>query len=60
LTPAQVIDQGKQCRRAGLTLQRMLDYYAHDIDRYPPQLLEEGWRWQDGVYQRVRAAMEWR
>ena len=50
----QAREIGAAARRAGLTIERALNYYAHDAERYPPDDIASGWREQDGIYARQK------
>lgn len=52
--PMEAVEIGRASRRAGLTRERMVNYYAYDAERYPSDKLIEGWNAQDLDYRRVR------
>lgn len=57
---AQAVEIGRAARRAGLTLDRTLSYYAYDAERLPQPRIQEGWEEQDAIYLRAREAMDHR
>jgi hypothetical protein len=48
----RAFELGAQCRRAGLSEERMLTYYAHERNHpdYNPRDMVDGWNWQGQQY----------
>jgi hypothetical protein len=45
---------GAQCRRAGMTFGRTLDFYrseSHDV-KYCAECIGNGWKWQEAEYRK--------
>jgi hypothetical protein len=52
----RAFDLGAQCKRGGMSKERMRQFYAHERGHpdYNPEEMEKGWDWQDRSYRTIR------